>query len=298
MRVDLPEIGREIIGNHWGQGLGATIAAPSRLNDPAFIRWFGRYERMTVSPGEGLAMLDVNMAIDTRPLLGGVRTPTLVLHNVGDQLVPVEAGRYLAERIPGAKFLELPGDDHLFWFSNTDEVVGEIESFVLGKRAEDEPERALSTVLFTDIVGSTEHARRLGDHHWKELLDQHDRIVQDRLPHYRGRLIKSTGDGILATFDGPARAVRCALRLRQDFDRLGLGMRAGIHTGEVEIRSDDVGGVAVHIAARITAIADPGSVFASRTVKDLVAGAGISFSDRGERELKGLSEPWNVYEAS
>jgi class 3 adenylate cyclase/pimeloyl-ACP methyl ester carboxylesterase len=300
--VGLPQevldVGRDILQNNWGQGLGAMIAAPSRLEDPAFLKWFGRYERMTVSPGEGIKMLDVNMEIDTRPLLGTIRTHTLVLHNEGDRLVPVECGRYLAARIPDATLVELPGDDHLFWFSNTDAVVGEIENFVLGTRADDDPERALSTVLFTDIVGSTQHASRVGDGHWKEILDQHDRIVRERLPHFRGKLVKTTGDGVLATFDGPARAVQCALRLHRDVAALGLGMRAGVHTGEVELRTDDVGGVAVHIAARIAALAEPGTVFTSRTVKDLVAGAGISFTDRGDHELKGMDEPWRVFEAS
>jgi class 3 adenylate cyclase len=297
MNAETLALGRDVLANRWGEGLGAMIAAPSRLDDPAFVRWFGRYERMTVSPGEGLALLDVNLSIDTRAILNTIRTPTLVLHNTGDQLVPVEGSRYLAQHIPGARLVELPGDDHLFWFSNTDQVVSEIENFVLGKTADDDPERILSTVVFTDIVDSTDHASRLGDSRWKELLDQHDRIIRERLPHFRGKLIKTTGDGMLATFDGPARAVRCALRLRRDMSDLGLTVRAGVHTGEVEMRTDDVGGLAVHIAARIAAIAEPGGVFTSRTVKDLVGGAGISFEDRGVHDFKGIPERWRVFAA-
>ncbi|MEA2462047.1 MAG: hypothetical protein QOH90_2224 [Actinomycetota bacterium] len=297
MNAETLALGRDVLANRWGEGLGAMIAAPSRLDDPAFVRWFGRYERMTVSPGEGLALLDVNLSIDTRAILNTIRTPTLVLHNTGDQLVPVEGSRYLARHIPGARLVELPGDDHLFWFSNTDQVVSEIENFVLGKTADDDPERILSTVVFTDIVDSTDHASRLGDSRWKELLDQHDRIIRERLPHFRGKLIKTTGDGMLATFDGPARAVRCALRLRRDMSDLGLTVRAGVHTGEVEMRTDDVGGLAVHIAARIAAIAEPGGVFTSRTVKDLVGGAGISFEDRGVHDFKGIPERWRVFAA-
>lgn len=292
------DMSRNLIGEHWGEGLGAAIAAPSRAQDPAFVKWFGRFERTTVSPGDALAMLEANMEIDATPLLEHVKTPTLILHNTNDALLPVGFSHYLAERLPDARFVELEGDDHLFWFSNTDAVVREIETSVLGRQMDDDPDRVLSTVLFTDIVGATARASSIGDSRWRELLDQHDRVVRERLPHFRGTLVKATGDGILATFDGPARAIRCALRLRRDMADLGLEMRAGVHTGEVELRGADVGGIAVHIGARIAAEADHGEVLASRTVRDLVAGSGISFEDRGVRELKGLHEAWHLYAAS
>ena len=299
MTPEFIELGRNIIGEHWGEGLGAGIAAPSRTHDPAFVKWFGRFERMSVSPGDALSMLDANLEIDATPILEHVRTPTLILHNKNDALVPVDCSHFLAERLPDATFIELPGDDHLFWFDNTDAVVREIETFVLGQQGDDDDnDRVLSTVLFTDIVGATARASEIGDFRWRELLDQHDRIVRERLPHFRGTLVKATGDGILATFDGPARAIRCALRLRRDLDDLGLGIRAGVHTGEVELRGNDVGGITVHIGARIAEQASHGEVLASRTVRDLVAGSGISFEDRGACELKGLHEPWHLYAAS
>ena len=289
---------KEILAKSWGEGLGAYIAAPSRADDESFRKWFGRYERLTISPGEGLKTLDVNLAVDTTDMLSHVQTPTLVMHNVGDALIPVEMGRYIANQVPDSKLVELPGNDHLFWFSNTDEVVGEIEDFLLGMRAQEDPERVLSTVLFTDIVESTKQAALHGDTRWKEKLDIHDRIAQESLAHFRGSYIKSTGDGVLATFDGPARAVLCAARLRESLERVGLSIRAGLHTGEVELRKDDVGGIAVHIGARIAATAEPGEVLTSRTVKDLSAGAGITFTDRGVHQLQGLSESWRLFAAA
>lgn len=298
MSPEFIETAMGVIANHWGEGLGATYAAPSRTSDPAFMRWFGRFERMTVSPGDGLAMLEANLQIDTTSILQTVQTPTLILHNKGDALVPIAFSHYLVERIPDAKLLELEGDDHLFWFSNTDEVVTPIENFVLGKRSEDDPDRVLSTVLFTDIVGATTRASSIGDSRWRELLDQHDRVARERISHFRGKFVKGTGDGILATFDGPARAIHYALRLHRDVRDLGLEMRAGIHTGEVELRKGDVGGLAVHIGARIASEARPGEVLTSRTVKDLVAGSGIAFEDRGRYTLRGVEDSWRLYAAS
>ena len=297
MTEDFVENAREIINNAWGQGLGAYYAVPSRAEDERFRRWFGRYERLTVSPGEGLAMLDLNLKIDTTEVLRHLQVPTLVLHNVGDLLVPIEFSRYIADQVPDSKLVELPGDDHLFWFSNTNEVVGEIEDFLLGIRTDDEPERVLSTVLFTDIVGSTARAAEVGDARWKEMLGIHDRIGRENVERFRGSLVKTTGDGLLATFDGPARAVRCATRIRNELDVLDLQVRAGVHTGEVELRDEDVGGLAVHIGARICAKAGPAEILTSSTVKDLTVGSGISFADRGEHELQGFSEPWRLFSA-
>ena len=291
------EAARDLFRNHWGEGLAAYIAAPSRADDEAFRRWFGRYERLTVSPGGAEAMLEANLTIDTTEMLKLVRSPTLVLHNTGDQLLPVEASRYIAELVPGSKLVELPGDDHLFWFSNPDEVVGEIEQFLLGSRSPQQQERVLATVLFTDIVRSTEHAGSVGDARWREMLEAHERLTREQLAHFRGELIETTGDGILATFDGPARAVLCATRLCTGMDRAGLQLRAGVHTGEIELRGDHIGGLAVHIAARIMSVASAGEVVTSRTVKDLAVGAGIDFADKGPHELKGLAEPWDLFTA-
>ena len=297
MTDEFIEMAVEIISDHWGQGLGAYFAAPSRADDESFRRWFGRYERLTVSPGAGLATLNANLDIDTTAMLRLIQVPTLVMHNVRDALVPVEFSRYVADQVPDSKLIELDGDDHLFWFDNPDAVVSELETFLLGQRTEVEPERVLSTVLFTDIVGSTEIASRMGDARWTETLDIHDRIARESLEHFRGTLIKTTGDGLLATFDGPARAVTCAARLRRSLDEIGVPIRAGVHTGEVELRGPDVGGLAVHIAARIVDVAEPGEILASRTVKDLAAGAGIVFTDRGVHELKGIPESRRLFSA-
>lgn len=289
---------RELLTKQWGKGLGAYVAAPSRADDEAFRRWFGRYERLSVSPGEGAVTLEVNLELDTTEVLRMVRTPTLVMHNDGDALIPVEFARYIADQVPDSKLVELSGRDHLFWFSNTNEVLGEIEDFLLGARAEGESERVLSTVLFTDIVGSTVRATQVGDSRWTEMLDIHDRIGRESIDRFRGQLVKSTGDGLLATFDGPARAVKCAIRLRDALANSGLQVRAGLHTGELEVRKDDVGGVAVHIGARIAAKAESGEVLTSRTVKDLSAGADIEFTDRGVHDLQGLPEPWRLFAAA
>ncbi|MDQ3963229.1 MAG: adenylate/guanylate cyclase domain-containing protein [Actinomycetota bacterium] len=294
---EILEAARDIFCNHWGEGRTAYIAAPSRADDEAFRRWFGRYERMTVSPGGAEVMLEANLAIDTTEMLKLVRNPTLVLHNIGDQLVPVEASRYIAEKISGSKHVELGGDDHLFWFSNADEVVGEIEQFLLGSRSPQQQERVLATVLFTDIVSSTEQADAMGDARWREMLDAHERLTREELGHFRGDLIETTGDGVLATFDGPARAVLCATRLCSRMDRGGLQLRAGVHTGEIELRGDHIGGLAVHIAARVMSVASAGEVVTSRTVKDLAVGAGIDFVDKGPHQLKGLTEPWDLFTA-
>jgi class 3 adenylate cyclase len=281
----------------WGQGLGAYIAAPSRADDEAFRRWFGRYERLAVSPGEGLSMFEVNLEIDARHLLPTIRVPTLILHQTGDRLVPVELGRYMAERIPDAKFVELPGMDHLFWFGDPDPLVDEIQEFLLGVRPMREPDRVLATIMFTDIVSSTERAASLGDKKWRDLLGRCMAATSKQVAQFRGREIKSMGDGLLATFDGPARAVRCGFALREAARELGIQLRTGIHTGEVELIGEDVGGIAVHICARVAGLAEPNEVLASSTVKDLVAGSGIRFAERGTHQLKGIPEEWRLFAA-
>ena len=292
------EWGRDLLRNHWGEGMGAYLIAPTRAHDEGFRRWFGRYERLSVSPGHGIAMLDVNLDLNTTEMLKTIRVPTLVLHNARDAFVPVEFGRYVAEHLPDGKLVELDGDDHLFWFSNPDEVVAELESFLIGIRSEQTYDRVLSTVLFTDIVDSTKQASTVRDARWRELLDTHDRLARENVDHFQGRLIKMTGDGLLATFDGPARGVTCAIRLQRALARAGLESRAGIHTGEIELRDGDVGGIGVHIAARLVDLAEPGEVLASRTVKDLSVGADIVFEDKGVQTLEGLSEPWRLFAAT
>lgn len=289
----LAEAGRELVNPHWGTGITAELAAPSVAEDPDVRAYFARLERSSTRPAllrqSFLAFIDT----DVRDILGTIRVPTLVIHRTHDRLVDVRAGRWLAERIPGAKFVELPGDDHNYWFDGAELVHGEIEEFLLGHRREREPDRALLTVLFTDIVGSTEKAAELGDARWRELLDDHQRAARAAFARHRGREVKTMGDGFLVTFDGPARAIRCAQEI------VGHGpvrVRAGIHTGECELLGDDdIGGIAVHVGQRVASLAGPGEVLTSSTVKDLVAGSRIEFEDRGERELKGLSGTRRLY---
>ena len=284
-----------LTSENWGKGLGAFIVTPTRASDEAFQKWFGRYERFSISPKEGLEMMEINMEIDLRNVLPLISVPTLLLHQTGDRLIPVAMSQYMAERIPGAKLVELPGEDHLWWFSNQDEVTDQLVEFVTGSRPRVEPDRVLSTVLFTDIVGSTQRAAELGDARWRDLLEDHHVLMRRLLAHHRGREVKTTGDGILATFDGPARGARCAWQAARDVRRLGIEVRAGVHTGECEVMGSDVGGLAVHIGDRILSLAAPGEVLASSTVKDLVAGSGIEFEDRGLHQLKGVPGEWHLY---
>lgn len=241
----------------------------------------------------------VNSRIDVTPILGTVRVPTLVLHRKGDAIVPVEQGRAMAQLIPNAKYIEYPEGDHGFWSGDTEALLGDIEEFVTGHRHRGavDLERVLATVLFTDIAGSTQSAVAMGDQRWRHLLDEHDRLGRRTVERHRGNLVKTTGDGILATFDGPGRAVRCALALTAAAREIGLGLRAGLHTGEIEVRGQDVGGIAVHAAARVMDYSEPGEVLVSRVVTDLVAGAGLSFSGRGSHELKGIPWQWELFAA-
>ena len=282
----------EIVERDWATGLDASDLAPSL--DPARLEALGTYVRRSASPGAGLALLKMNTQIDIRDILPVIQVPTLVMHRSGDLDAKVEEGRWIAEQIAGARYVEMPGTDHLWWTQDCDNVVDEIQGFLTGVRPVPEPDRVLTTVLFTDIVGSTEQAAELGDRRWTDLLEQHHTAVRNELARFRGREIDTAGDGFLATFDGPARAIRCATAVRDRVRDLGLELRAGVHTGECELHGDSVSGIAVHIGARIASEAGPGDVFVSATVHDLVAGSGIRFEDRGEHELKGLA-PRRIY---
>jgi len=283
---------------HWGEGVLVPINAPSRKDDEAFVRWFGRLERAASSPGDILALLRANYEIDVRHVLPTIQAPTLILHRVGDSTVPVEAGRYLAHHIPGARYVELPGSDHLlqaFEQEVVDLLVDEIEELVTGVRPGPEPDRVLVTVMFTDIVGSTERAVELGDRRWRELRDGYLGMTRRQLERFRGREIDVAGDGVFAIFDGPARAIRCACAIRDAVPQLGLEVRTGLHTGECELAGAKVSGIAVHTGARVAEAAGPQEVVVSATVKDLVAGSGIRFDDRGPSVLKGVPGEWPLF---
>jgi pimeloyl-ACP methyl ester carboxylesterase len=281
---------------HWGEGVLIGLNAPSRLNDQAIVQWFARIERASASPGSILALLRANYEIDVRHLLPSVHVPTLILHRADDALVPIRAGRYLAEQIPAAKYAEIPGTDHLVLDQETQDVIAdEIEEFITGARHHLEPDRVLATVMFTDVVRSTERAAELGDSRWRELLHNYYVAVRKELTAFRGREVNTAGDGLLATFDGPARAIRCACSVRERVRPLGLQVRTGLHTGECELIGDDVGGIAVHIGARVAATAAPDEVLVSSTVKDLVAGSGLQFVDRGAHSLKGVPGEWRLF---
>jgi pimeloyl-ACP methyl ester carboxylesterase len=282
----------ESIERTWGSGMDISDLAPSA--DEAFKRRLVAYFRRSASPGAAVALLRMNTQIDVRDVLPTIRVPTLVLHRDGDRDVSVEESRWIASQIPGARYVELPGDEHLIWAGDVDAVVDEVEEFLTGSRPVPEADRVLATVLFTDIVGSTERAAELGDRRWRTVLEQHHGIVRRELQRFRGREVDTAGDGFLATFDGPARAIRCACAVRDAVGPLSIDIRAGLHTGECELMGDKVGGIAVHTGARVASAAGPGEVLVSRTVRDLVAGSGIRFEDRGERELKGVGS-WRLY---
>lgn len=271
--------------------------APSRMEDEAFRNWLARYLRLGSSPKAAAHLLEMNTRIDTTQVLSSIQVPTLCLYRAEDADVNVEEGRWIASQIPNAKFVEIPGADHLLNASGAGLILDEIEEFVTGYRTSSEPERALATVLFTDVVGSTETAAQMGDHAWRELLERHNAVVRSEIGSFRGRVIDTQGDGFLATFDGPARAISAAHSIVEALRPLGLLVRCGLHTGEIEMVGDGVAGLAVHIGARIGAMAGPSEVLVSRTVKDLVAGSGIEFEDRGEHRLKGVPDQWQVYAA-
>jgi pimeloyl-ACP methyl ester carboxylesterase len=292
------ELFLSMLERHWGEGVLVPINAPSRREDEAFVQSFGRLERAVASPGAILALVQANYEIDVRHLLPSIQVPTLILHRKGDSSVPVEAGRYLAQHIPGAKYVELPGDDHLLQAFDQDVLdllLDEMEEFITGAHSRPEPDRVLATVMFTDIVGSTERAAELGDRQWRELLTNYYGTVRKELATFRGHEVNTAGDGLLATFDGPARAIRCGCSIRDRVRALGLQVRTGLHTGECELIGADVAGIAVHIGARVAAAADPGEVLVSSTVKDLVAGSGLRFADRETHNLKGVPGEWRLY---
>jgi class 3 adenylate cyclase len=284
----------------WSTGAMIRGVAPSHAANPDAVAQFAKFERLSASPGAYKALLSMNRQIDVRSILPSVRVPTLVLHRSSDALIRVEHGNELGRLIPDAKYIEYAGADHAFWLGDVDGLVGDVEEFITGHRESgaDDLERVLATVLFTDIVDSTRSAAEKGDQTWRRLLDSHDELAKQMVAKHRGTFVKSTGDGMLATFDGPGRAVRCALALGTASKQIGLPLRAGLHTGEIEIRGSDIGGIAVHTAARVMAQSQANEILVSRVVTDLVAGAGLTFSERGSHELKGLPGRWDLFAAS
>ena len=273
----------------------AALHAPSLAGDDEFRRWWDDEGRRGASPATALATARLEWSSDVRDILTSIRVPALVIHRTENRWVRVGNGRYLAEHIPGAKYVELPGSDQFPFAQDADVVLEEIEELLTGTRTHHEPDRVLATMLFTDIVSSTERAASAGDREWREMLDRHDAMVRRQIQRFGGREVKSTGDGVFATFEGPARAVRCAVAIREGAAQLGLEVRAGVHTGEIELRGADVGGIAVHVTQRISTLADADEILVSSTVVDLVAGSGLEFDDRGEHELKGVPRPWRVF---
>jgi pimeloyl-ACP methyl ester carboxylesterase len=278
----------------WGKATRVWFA-PSKEYDPPVVEWVGRLERTAASPAAAVAFMRLGSEIDVRHVAPSIHVPTLVMHTPEDPIVPFEQGRWLAEQIPDARFVELEGRDHVPWFDVADQVITETREFLTGFREAPEPEQILATVLFTDIVGSTERARELGDQQWTALLERHHATVRDVLARYRGREIDTAGDGFFAAFDGPARGIRCAQAILDALERIGLQARSGLHTGEVEVVGDNLAGIAVHIGSRVAAVAAAGEVLVSSTVRDLVAGSGIEFEDRGLHDLKGLDEPRRLF---
>jgi pimeloyl-ACP methyl ester carboxylesterase len=283
------------VEKEWGTGFVSGQLSPGVGRDERLRQSWARFERLAVGPGEAAAMIRVGMDADVRSVLPTIRVPTLVIQRSGDATTAVDEGRYIARRIPGARYVELAGDDHFPWLGDSDAILDAVQEFLTGVGGGVEPDRVLATVLFTDIVRATEKAAALGDRKWRECLDLHDAQVRRELTRFRGREIKTTGDGFLAAFDGPARAIRCAIAIRDAARTLGLEVRAGLHTGECERRGEDLGGISVHIGARVAALAGPGEVLVSGTVKDLVAGSGIGFTDRGMQVLKGVPGEWRVF---
>jgi pimeloyl-ACP methyl ester carboxylesterase len=288
----------ERIEELWGTGGNLEFIAPSVAQDEHFRRRYARFERFAMGPRAARAILASGWESDLRGVLPAIRVPTLVLHRTGDQFIRIDHGRYLAGHIPGAKFVELPGEDHLFYVGETETMLAEVQQFLTGMRAAPEIDRVLATVLFTDIVGSTEYAAKLGDRAWRIILSEHEEIARLELGQHRGRAIKFLGDGVLATFDGPARAIHGAWAIRQAIRALGVEIRAGLHTGEIQFTGSDIDGIAVHIGARVLSKAQAGEVVVSSTVKDLVAGSGIQFLDRGVHVLKGVPGEWRLFSAT
>ncbi|MGL3108119.1 adenylate/guanylate cyclase domain-containing protein [Bradyrhizobium sp. BR 1432] len=287
----------EEVEQSWGSGALVPGFAPSLAQDRAFRNWWARFERLGASPLAVKTLMRMNSEIDIRGVLPVIHVPTLIMHRTDDPRVNVAASRYLAAHIAGARYVELLGNDHLFCAGDSQRILDEIEEFLTGSRSHYEMERCLATVLITDIVGSTERACSLGDREWRHLLVRHDASVRREFARFRGKEIRTTGDGFVATFDGPARAVRCAEAVREAVRDLGLEVRAGLHTGEIEILPNDIGGIAVHVAARVAQLAAPGEILTSSVLRDLVAGSGLHFEDRGVHALKGLVEGVRIFAA-
>ncbi len=286
------------LSNGWGRGALADILAPSEADDPAFRSWLARYQRLGASPGEVIAQRRMIQDVDIRQVLPAIRAPTLVVHRRDNRLISVGHGRYVAEHIPNAEYVEVPGADHLPFLGDSEAILAPIQRFLTGAISPADERRALVTLLFTDIVGSTDHAARLGDRRWRAMLEEHNAIVRGELERFRGRELDRAGDGFVALFDGPGRAVRCALAIKHGVRRLGVSLRAGVHTGEVELLGAEIEGIAVHIGARVAALADPGEVLVTSTVRGLVAGSEIAFIDRGSRALRGVPGRWRLFAAS
>jgi class 3 adenylate cyclase/pimeloyl-ACP methyl ester carboxylesterase len=283
----------QLLEQGWGGVVDIDTMAPNA--DPRFREWWARYLRMSASPGAALAFGRMNAEIDIREVLPSIQVPTLILHRAGDLDMDVGGSRYMASRIAGAKYLELPGNDHLPFVGDQAAILDEIEEFLTGARHQADLDRVLATVLFTDMVGSTERSAALGDKGWSDLLEAHNRVIREELDRFRGREVDTAGDGFFATFDGPARAIRCACAMRNELARLGIEIRAGLHTGECELVGDKVRGLSVNIGSRVASLARPGEVLVSSTVKDLVAGSGLEFTDRGVHTLRGVPGEWRLF---
>jgi DNA-binding CsgD family transcriptional regulator len=281
----------------WGQGGGMQGYAPSQLENPAVKAWWARFTQMSASPRDAADLIHTNGLIDIGSVLPSIRVPTLVIHATGDKVAPIEAGRYFAEHIPGARMLELDSNDHWFYFTDADRVLGEIEEFLTGVRAAPPPDTVVATVLCTEVPQAGAHAVWLGDRRWHDLVDRHHAVVRKALARYHGKEIDAGERGVTAVFDGTARAIRCAVEVRDELLELGLRIRAGVHAGECELHGGQPRGVALHVASSVMAAAQPGEVFVSGTVKDLVAGSGIEFADRGVRVFPGLPGSWTLYSA-
>jgi class 3 adenylate cyclase len=285
----------EIFDSGWANGEHLSVIAPSVAQDPRFRQWYGRYQRHSMGPTQAANGYRNQFSFDVRAILPSIRVPTLVLHRKDNPYIRADNGRYLAAHIPGAKFVELPGEDHLFHVGNTEAILASIEEFLTGRHETADEDRVLATVLFADIVGSTERAARLGDRAWRDLLEGYYGVARREVAHFRGREVDTAGDGFFAAFDGPARAIRSACAIRDAAGGIGLTVRAGLHTGECERVGEKIGGLAVHIGARVAGHAQPGEVLVSGTVRDLVAGSGIRFAERGTRALKGVPGAWALY---
>ncbi len=291
----LTEAASELILPHWGDGSMIEISAPSQADNSRAREFYGRLERSTASPGMMIALAQMFLDLDVRDAVGSVHAPALILHRSQDRLVNVRHGRWLAKHMPNARMVEFPGEDHVFFHQSAEEWLGAVQEFLTGERAPPDAHRVLATVLFTDIVDSTGTAADLGDERWRGVLEEHQSAVREALARFDGREVKTTGDGFLATFDGPARAIHCAGAILQSSEGSEIRLRAGLHTGECEFMGEDIGGIAVHIAARVSAQAQPQELLVSRTVKDLVAGSGLRFTDRGDHVLRGVPDSWQLY---